>query len=56
MPRYFFHVYDDWTWSRDKKGGEFPDFGAAVQEAAEIARELLDDDEKENKPIFESRR
>jgi hypothetical protein len=52
MPRYFFHVYDDGMWSRDKEGDEFPDFGAAVQEAAHIARELLDDDEKENKADF----
>ncbi len=52
MPRYFFHVYDDGMWSRDEEGDEFPDVGAAVQEAAEIVRELLDDDEKENKADF----
>ncbi len=52
MPRYFFHAYDDGMWSRDNEGDEFPDLGAAVQEAAEIARELLDDDEKDNKADF----
>jgi hypothetical protein len=30
---------------RDEEGDEFPDLAAAIQEAALIARELLDDDE-----------
>jgi hypothetical protein len=51
MPRYFFHVFDG-TWSRDDEGDEFPDFGAAIQEAAHIARELLDDDEGPNGADF----
>jgi hypothetical protein len=44
MPRYFFHVFDGTMWSRDDEGDEFPDVVAAIQEAAHVARELLDDD------------
>ena len=52
MPRYFFHVFDGIMLSRDGEGDEFPDVAAAVQEAAHIARELLDDDEGPNKADF----
>jgi hypothetical protein len=52
MPRYFFHVFDGMMWSRDDEGDEFPDVAAAIQEAAHIARELLDDDEGPNKADF----
>jgi hypothetical protein len=52
MPRYFFHVFDGRTWSRDDEGDEFPDVAAAIQEAALIARELLDDDPKLNEADF----
>jgi hypothetical protein len=51
MPRYFFHVFDG-TWSRDEEGDEFPDLGDAIQEAAHIARELLDDDPRVNDEDF----
>jgi hypothetical protein len=47
MPRYFFHVYDG-ALSQDKEGDDLPDIGAAIQEAAQIAKELLDDNEIEN--------
>jgi hypothetical protein len=52
MSRYFFHVFDGRTWSRDDEGDEFPDVAAAIQEAALIARELLDDDPKLNEADF----
>jgi hypothetical protein len=52
MPRYFFHVFDGVMWSRDEEGDEFPDVGAAIQEAALIARELLDDEEGPTKADF----
>ena len=52
MPRYFFHVFDGRTWSRDDEGDEFPDVGAAIQEAALIARELLEDEERPNDSDF----
>jgi hypothetical protein len=45
MPRFFFHVLDGGIWSRDDEGDEFPDVAAAIQEAAPIARELLEDRE-----------
>jgi hypothetical protein len=51
MPHYFFHVFDG-TWSCDEEGDEFPDVGAAIQEAAHIARELLDDDPGVNEADF----
>jgi hypothetical protein len=51
MSRYFFHVFDG-TWSCDEEGDEFPDVGAAIQEAAHIARELLDDDPRVNEAEF----
>jgi hypothetical protein len=51
MPRYFFHVFDG-TWSCDEEGDEFPDFRAAIHEAAHIARELLDDDERPSDAEF----
>jgi hypothetical protein len=51
MPRYFFHVFDG-TWSCDEEGEEFPDLGAAIQEAAHIARELLDGDEGPDEADF----
>jgi len=37
---------------RDDEGDEFPDVGAAIQEAALIARELLDDDPRVNEADF----
>jgi hypothetical protein len=52
MSRYFFHVFDGRTWSRDDEGDEFPDVAAAIQEAALIARELLDDDPRVNEADF----
>ena len=52
MPRYFFHVFDGKMWSRDDEGDEFPDVAAAIQEAALIARELLDDDGGPNEADF----
>jgi hypothetical protein len=50
--RYFFHVFDGRTWSRDDEGDEFPDVAAAIQEAALIARELLDDDPRMSEADF----
>ena len=38
MPRYFFHLSG--SGARDDEGQDFPDEGAARQEAIDVAREL----------------
>jgi hypothetical protein len=45
-------VFDGIWASPDDEGDEFPDLGTAIQEAAHIARELLDDDERKNYADF----
>jgi hypothetical protein len=52
MPQYFFHVFQGTYLSRDEEGDDFPDLGTAIQEAAHIARELLDDDGRPNDADF----
>jgi hypothetical protein len=52
MPRYFFHTYDGDIWIHDIEGEEFSDLGAAVQEAANVARDLLKDPERTNDADF----
>ena len=41
MPRYFFHVREGSTLSRDAEGQELPDVEAARKEAISTAREIL---------------
>jgi hypothetical protein len=41
IPRYFFHVRDNNNFAEDLEGEEFSNLDAAVNEASEVARELL---------------
>ena len=41
MPRYFFHVREGSTLSRDAEGQELPDVEAARKEAISASREIL---------------
>jgi hypothetical protein len=43
MPRYYFHVREGSTLSRDAEGQELPDAEAARQEAISATREILGD-------------
>ncbi|HEY0265962.1 MAG TPA: hypothetical protein VGC16_04375 [Rhizomicrobium sp.] len=43
MPRYFFHVREGSTLSRDLEGQELPDAEAARREAISASREILGD-------------
>jgi hypothetical protein len=43
MPRYYFHVREGSTLSRDEEGQELPDAEAARREAISAAREILGD-------------
>jgi hypothetical protein len=43
MPRYFFHVREGSTLSRDTEGQELPNVEAARQEAVSASREILGD-------------
>jgi hypothetical protein len=47
MPRYFFHVFEV-EWYRDHQGEELADVAAAMDVAAQVARELLEDEVRGN--------
>jgi len=47
MPRYFFHVFD-LEWYRDCEGEELVDVAAAMDQAEQVARELLEGEERVN--------
>jgi hypothetical protein len=49
MPRYFFHVFDV-EWYRDHEGEELTDVLAMREQAAQVGRELLEDEEGVSDP------
>jgi hypothetical protein len=54
MPLYYFHIYNDEV-TRDEEGQDFPDEGAARDEAVKAARELMCDDVRKGKVTLSDR-
>jgi hypothetical protein len=49
MPRYFFHVFDV-EWYRDHEGEELTDVSAMREQAEQVGRKLLEDEEGVSDP------
>jgi hypothetical protein len=49
MPRYFFHVFDV-EWYRDHAGEELTDVSAMREQAEQVGRKLLEDEEGVSDP------
>src|SRR5687767_3803172 len=51
MPRYFFHLRDDEELIRDDEGTELPDLSAARTEAAQTAKEIINESIGSGEPL-----
>ena len=55
MPRYYFHIVDDDGRTVDDEGMELPGLMAVAQEAEASARDLLAEDLKAHRPVYNRR-